>query len=213
LPCFAFATNSLCIPPFLFSLYQGTVADKTCVQVGKKNAGGTAFVAPWLDSWMCLPLGAPYTLSWVHNGVTPAGTTCVPWTNPDDAAFAGTNYQLCAATAPATGTPYGTDGIQYYHYALPVLDTIALTNGPTLGGTTITLTGSNFGPLNNGVTTVAVGTTNCPVTYVDQVGSSRSFLSIQSLLALPLLQNIHSLFNHAHFGDFNHYLPCLAFAT
>ncbi|NUK03949.1 IPT/TIG domain-containing protein [Streptomyces lunaelactis] len=111
-----------------------------------------------------------------NQGPTAGGTTVtLTGTNLGDvttvrfgttaAAFTIVSATQITATAPPGSTgpvqvtatsPGGTSGgLAYYYVALPVLTGVAPGQGPTAGGTAVTLTGTNFSQ----VTTVRFGTT------------------------------------------------------
>lgn len=47
----------------------------------------------WMDNWLCLPRGSPWTLTWSMSGPI-AGRSCVQWLEPSDVHSWTDNY-LC----------------------------------------------------------------------------------------------------------------------
>lgn len=63
-----------------------------------------------------------------------------------------------------------SDGAVKFSYASPTLSSIVVSNGPTIGNTEISLTGTNFGPANTAAQdiTVTIGDSPNPCTRVSQ---------------------------------------------
>ena len=128
---------------------------------GTSNAVQYAYAAPTVTS--INPTGGPAVggTSVTITGLNFTGATAVKFGNTNATSYTVDSDTQITATAPSgTGavnvtvtSASGTSNAVQYAYAAPTVTSINPTNGPTLGGTSVTITGLNF----TGATAVTIG--------------------------------------------------------
>jgi hypothetical protein len=115
--------------------------------------------AAWATAFLCMHPSALQVYnawSWSQTGAT-SGLGCVPIREGSDPNWDNGLKQICAAL----NKPYNGGAYLLYQYDPPRLSTITPPNGPTIGGTSVTIVGTGFGI---STPSVAIGGKPCSVT-------------------------------------------------